>query len=99
MTIFDSDTTYTNPDESINYGYEGIKKYWNDKVIEEQRNINFKILNIWVDGDTVIAEWDADFIDIKINMKVVLTEVAIFTIKDDKFTSVRGYYKTNKIPL
>jgi len=69
------------------------------KVIGEQKDICFDLRNVWVDGATVIAEWDAEFIDTKRNLKIKMTEVAIFAVKNGKFSSLREYYKTNKTPL
>ena len=99
LTIFTSDVVYNDPNEPVNFGHKGLKDYWVSKVIGEQREINFKLLNTWVDGDTVIAEWEADFIDTKRNMKINMTEVAIFTVQDNKFSSLREYYKDIQIPL
>ncbi|MDR3558464.1 MAG: hypothetical protein P4L61_02955, partial [Candidatus Pacebacteria bacterium] len=67
---------------------------------------SFKLLNVWidegrggVDGATVIAEWDAEFIDTKRNLHIDMTEVAIFGVKDGKFSSLREYYRSVKKPL
>ncbi|MEI8059957.1 MAG: hypothetical protein WCG67_07355 [Ferruginibacter sp.] len=54
---------------------------------------------MWIEDDTVIAEWDAKFTDIKRNLIIQITEVAIFTTKGEKFSSLREYYKTIKTPL
>ena len=99
LTIFTPDATYNDPKELENHGHEGIRNYWIKKVIGEQKDINFKLLNVWLDGDNVIAEWHADFIDTKRNLKIIMDEVAIFTIKEGKFSSLREYYKTEKISL
>lgn len=98
-TIFTDEATYSDPDEPENVGIEAIKEYWRYKVIGEQDDIKFDIRNIWVDGDTVIAEWHATFKDIKRNLFIDMIEVAIFTVKGDKFSSLREYYKTIKTPL
>jgi hypothetical protein len=47
----------------------------------------------------VIAEWEAEFVDITRNLKVEMVEVAIFTILGDKFSSLREYYKSIKTPV
>ena len=47
----------------------------------------------------MIAEWHATFKDIKRNLFVDMTEVAIFTVKDGKFSALREYYKSVKTPL
>jgi ketosteroid isomerase-like protein len=97
--IFTEDATYNDPKEPENIGRDAIKEYWKYKVIGEQEDITFDIQNIWLDGDTVIAEWHATFKDIKRGLFVDMVEIAVFTVKDGKFASLREYYKTIKTPL
>lgn len=99
VTIFTEDATYNDPKEPENIGREAIRQYWVTKVIGEQEDIKFDLRHLWVDGDTVIAEWHATFKDIKRNILIDMIEVAIFTVKGDKFSSLREYYKTVKTPL
>ena len=99
LTIFTPDASYNDPKEPVNNGHGGIRAYWITKVVGEQKDISFKLLNVWVDGVTVIAEWEASFTDTKRSLKIEMTEVAIFTVKDNKFGSLREYYKTQKSPL
>jgi uncharacterized protein (TIGR02246 family) len=98
-TIFTGDATYDDPKEKENIGLEAIKEYWKYKVIGEQDDITFNLRHVWVDGDTVIAEWHATFKDIKRNLFIDMTEVAIFTVQGDKFSSLREYYKSVKTEL
>lgn len=99
VTIFTEEATYNDPKEAENIGRDAIKEYWKYKVIGEQEDIKFTLKHAWLDGDTVIAEWHATFKDIKRNLFIEMDEVAIFTVKDDKFSSLREYYKTVKTPL
>ncbi len=99
VTIFTEDATYNDPKEPENIGREAIRQYWVTKVIGEQEDIKFDLRHLWVDGDSVIAEWHATFKDIKRNILIDMIEVAIFTVKGDKFSSLREYYKTVKTPL
>ncbi len=99
VTIFTEDATYNDPKEPENIGREAIRQYWVTKVIGEQTDIKFDLRHLWVDGDTVIAEWHATFKDTKRNLLIDMIEVAIFTVKGDKFSSLREYYKTVKTPL
>lgn len=99
VTIFTEDATYDDPKEPENIGRDAIKEYWITKVIGEQSDIKFEIKHVWVDGDTVIAEWHATFKDTKRNLFIDMTEVAIFTVKDRKFSSLREYYKNTKTIL
>ncbi len=98
-TIFTEEATYNDPKEPENIGRDAIKEYWNYKVIGEQDDIKFNLRHVWVDGNTVIAEWNATFKDIKRNLFIDMDEVAIFTVQDDKFSSLREYYKNTKTAL
>jgi ketosteroid isomerase-like protein len=98
-TVFTEDATYNDPKEPENIGRNAIKKYWETKVIGEQEDIKFKLLNVWIDGEAVIAEWLATFKDIKRNVLIEMTEVAIFTTREGKFSSLREYYKSVKKEL
>lgn len=99
VTIFTEDATYHDPKEPENIGRDAIKQYWITKVIGEQSDIKFELKNVWVDGDTVVAEWHATFNDTNRNLFIDMMEVAIFKVKDGKFSSLREYYKTIKTPL
>lgn len=99
ITIFTEDATYNDPKEPENIGRDAIKRYWETKVIGEQEDIKFKLLHVWVDGETVIAEWFATFRDTKRNLYIEMTEVAIFAVKEGKFASLREYYKSVKTEL
>jgi len=99
LTVFTPDATYRDPSAPELNGHTAIRSYWTNKVVGEQKDISFKLLNVWVNDDTVIAEWKADFIDTKRNLKIDMTEVAILTVKDGKFSSLREYYKDVKTPL
>jgi ketosteroid isomerase-like protein len=99
VSIFTEEATYNDPKEPENIGRDAIKKYWETKVIGEQEDIQFNLLHVWVDEETVIAEWHATFKDIKRNLFIDMTEVAIFGTKDGKFSSLREYYKSIKTEL
>lgn len=99
VSIFTEDATYDDPREPENIGRDAIKEYWITKVIGEQSDIKFEIKNIWLDGGVVIGEWHATFKDTKRNLFIDMTEVAIFTVKDGKFSSLREYYKNTKTIL
>ena len=99
IEVFTSDATYFDPAEGEVHGHVGIKRYWQDKVIASQQDIHFTLLNVWIDGNTVIAEWNAKFVDTKRNLHIDMTEVAIFGVKDNKFSSLREYYRSTKTPV
>ena len=99
LTVFTTDASYDDPTEPKNFGHTGIRNYWVSKVVEGQKDIHFKLLNIWIDGETVIAEWDADFIDTKRNLKIEMRTVTIFTVQGSKFSSLRECWNSIKTPL
>ena len=99
LTVFAPDATYFDPAEGEQRGHDGIKAYWLSKVIGCQQDIHFTLLHVWVDGDTVLAEWNAKFIDTNRNLHIDMHEVAIFGVRDNKFSSLREYYRTVKTPV
>lgn len=99
LTVFTPDATYFDPREGTQVGHEGIRNYWNFKVLNNQKDIHFTLLHTWIDGDTVLAEWNAKFIDIERNLHIDMTEVAIFGVRGDKFSSLREYYYSVKTPV
>jgi len=99
ITIFSRDATYHDPKEPKNIGRNAIKQYWQTKVVGEQADIKFDLLHVWALSGTVIAEWHATLKDTKRNLRIDMTEVAIFTVKGKKFSSLREYYTSNKTPL
>ncbi len=99
VTIFSPDATYHDPREPKNIGREAIRAYWVSKVIGEQADIEFTLRHVWVDGDTVIAEWHAEFTDTKRNLRIKMDEVGIFTVEGELFSALREYYTSEKTPL
>ena len=73
-------------------GHKEIKEYWKNKVVGEQKDIKFKLLSFYIDGDTIIAEWEANFYDKKREVNVHMKEVAILEIEDNKIKSLREYW-------
>ena len=39
-------------------GRDGIRDYWQTKVVGGQGNIKCELLNLYLDGETAIAEWE-----------------------------------------
>ncbi len=98
-TIFTEDATYDDPHEPINIGKQAIKKYWQEKVVKGQSDIKFNLQNIWIDKETVIAEWQAEFTDVVRQIRIKMKEVGIFTYRNGKFSSLREYYDAKKFPI
>jgi uncharacterized protein (TIGR02246 family) len=92
LSIFTPDATYHDPGEPVRRGHEGIRAYWMDKVVGGQRDIAFDLRHVWIDGDTVIAEWHARLTDTRRKRLVELREVGIFSVRGGKFDALREYY-------
>ena len=80
-------------------GHAEIARYWKEKVCQEQSNIKFKLLNYYISGNTLIAEWDASFNSSKEKARIHIREVAIMEIKSEKIKSLREYWQEEKFPL
>src|SRR5256885_7545982 len=48
---------------------EAIRRYWETKVVRDQARITCELLSCYVDGNTVIAEWLAEFDDLTEGMR------------------------------
>ncbi len=99
VSIFTENATYDDPKEQKVIGREAIRQYWITKVLGQQSDISFELENVWIDNDTVIAEWYAEFNDTKRNLRIKMWEIAVFGTETGKFSSIREYYKTEKIML
>jgi len=98
-TIFTEDATYhervlQEPIRTL----AGIRRYWETKVVAEQANIDARLLSLYRDGDTVIAEWDAFFDDVVQGCRKHMKEVAILEFRGDKIASLREYWASQRIP-
>ncbi|MCL5430221.1 MAG: nuclear transport factor 2 family protein [Candidatus Marsarchaeota archaeon] len=78
-------------------GHTGIRKYWQDKVVGEQENIKFKLLNLYIVKNTALFEWDARFYDKKREFTVHMIGAMILEIKEDKISSLREYWSSEHI--
>lgn len=93
LTIFTEDATYQERVLKKPFkGHKEIKQYWQNKVVEEQSDIKFKLLNYYICDNTIIAEWEATFFNNKEKEKMHIKEVAILEIKKDKIKSLREYW-------
>ena len=98
LSIFMSDAIYHERVLKEPYnGHAEIQKYWETKVIGEQSNIKFELLNLYVDGNTAIAEWDAEFDNLKKGTRIHMIEVAILEFTGSKIQSLREYWASESI--
>jgi hypothetical protein len=97
LTIFNDNATYQEGPFAIPMqGHKEIKSYWDKKVVQEQREIKFTLLNILLDGDTAAVEWNGDFIDVITNERVHMYEVAIINFVNNKISSLRETWKSQR---
>ena len=98
LTIFTEDAIYHERvlKEPMR-GHKEIRAYWVSKVVEEQDDIKWKLLNIYIDGDTAIAEWDATFYNNHEQKTIHIREVAILEFKEDKIASLREYWHSERL--
>lgn len=98
VTIFTSSATYHErvledpiPDR------EAIRRYWQAKVVRDQANINCELLNFYQDGDTVIAEWEAEFDDLAQGVRKRMREIAVLRFEGHLIASLREYWTSERL--
>jgi hypothetical protein len=75
----------------------GIQQYWQEKVVKSQSNIKCELLNLYLDGDTAIAEWEAEFDDLVDGARKRMREVAILVFEGQLIASLREYWSSERI--
>jgi hypothetical protein len=76
---------------------EGIRAYWQTKVVGSQGNIKCELLNLYLDGNTAIAEWEAEFDDLVQRARKRMREVAILVFEGRLIASLREYWSSERI--
>ena len=93
LSIFTSDAIYHERSFDKPYvGHSEIKQYWERQVVSCQANIDFELLNVYVDGDVAIAEWEAAFDDREKKVRKRIREVAILEFRGELISSLREYW-------
>jgi hypothetical protein len=97
VTIFTENATYHErvlddpiPDRAA------IRRYWQSKVVEAQANIRCELLNLYLDGSTVIAEWEAEFDDIAQGVRKRMREIAVLVFEGRLIASLREYWASEQ---
>lgn len=98
VTIFTPDATYHErvmrdpiPDR------EAIREYWRSKVVGAQANITCQLVELYLDGDTAIAEWVAEFDDLAQGVRKRMKEIAVLTFEDGRISSLREYWASETV--
>lgn len=76
---------------------EAIRRYWETKVVESQANIRCRLLSLYLDGDTAIAEWLAEFDDVPQGVRKRMREIAVLTFEDGLISSLREYWASEPV--
>jgi uncharacterized protein (TIGR02246 family) len=78
-------------------GREAIREYWETKVAREQANIKCELLSLYLDGDTAIAEWLAEFDDLADGVRKRMKEIAVLEFEGRLIASLREYWASESI--
>jgi hypothetical protein len=76
---------------------EAIRRYWQSKVVQAQANIRCELLNVYLDGATVIAEWEAEFDDLAQGVRKRMREIAVLVFEGQLIASLREYWACEQI--
>jgi ketosteroid isomerase-like protein len=76
---------------------ESIGMYWRSKVVESQANITCRLLNLYLDGDTAIAEWLAEFDDLTQGVRKRMQEIAVIRFEGHQIASLREYWASETV--
>ena len=76
---------------------EAIRAYWQSKVVGSQANIRCELLSMYLDGETVIAEWEAEFDDVAKGVRKRMREIAVLVFEGGLISSLREYWASEPI--
>jgi ketosteroid isomerase-like protein len=74
-----------------------IREYWQAKVVEAQANITCRLLALYLDGDTAIAEWQAEFDDMAQGVRKRMREIAVLEFEGRLISSLREYWASETV--
>ena len=98
LTIFSEDASYRERAYAPPFiGHDQIRSYWANKVVKSQRNIRCNLLNLYIDGNTAIAEWEAEFDDKAEGLRKRLKEVAIIEFSSGLISELREYWASHDL--
>lgn len=76
---------------------DAIREYWQTKVVQSQANIKCRLLNLYLDGDTAIAEWLATFDDLADGERKRMREIAVLDFRDGLISALREYWASESV--
>jgi hypothetical protein len=74
-----------------------IRRYWETKVVEAQANIKCELLNVYLDGTTAIAEWEAEFDDVVQGVRKRMREIAVLDFEGRQISALREYWSSERV--
>jgi hypothetical protein len=74
-----------------------IRAYWKAKVVESQSDIECKLLTLYLDGNTAVVEWEAQFNDLAQKVRKRMREVAILVFDGQLIASLREYWCSEQV--
>lgn len=78
-------------------GRDGIRRYWETKVVQSQANITCRLLSLYLDADTAIAEWEAEFDDKNQGVRKRMREIAVLVFRDGLISRLREYWASEDV--
>ena len=101
VTIFTPEATYHErvmEDITIT-GRDGIRAYWESKVVGAQANIICGMERLYLDHDTgtAIAEWVAEFDDVAQGVRKRMREIAVLEFEGGLIASLREYWASEHV--
>jgi ketosteroid isomerase-like protein len=91
MSLYADSVESEEAGQNPSYGIEAIKQKgerWRKRVSDQRWHAR----NLWVDGQTIIVEWEAQLTLKPGGKRVILREVAIHEIRAGKIVRERFYY-------
>ena len=76
---------------------DAIRRYWESKVVGAQANITCRLMSLYLDGDTAIAEWVAEFDDMAQGLRKRMREIAVLTFDGHLIASLREYWASETV--
>lgn len=98
ITIFTENATYHERVlEAPIPNREAIREYWEHKVVASQANIKCELLNLYLDGATAIAEWEAEFDDVVQRVRKRMREIAVLDFEGRQIAALREYWSSERV--
>ena len=76
---------------------DAIRAYWETKVVASQANIKCEVLNVYLDGSTAIAEWEAEFDDLAQQVRKRMREIAVLDFEGRRISALREYWSSETV--